>query len=215
MHLVHICMATLCHWGKGVVHSGVCKLTCFPLPECWTGIEKEIVYIQMLDTRCLLFLPPVFQTLSRHDPVKWLFTCIRRRAKALLNELLSTIQLEWTSQQHNFPLCTMLTSAQAATRAGAKISCSQTCSHKKSQHVFDVYVSLVCTKLYNSKWCLQQKRKVYQVLLNEKLMAQDLTLSFIYGPLQWIHWDKATGSCVLLTLPQKFGGPTVLSSKWH
>lgn len=38
----------------------VCKLTCFTLPECWTGIEKEIVYIQMLATRCLLFLPSCF-----------------------------------------------------------------------------------------------------------------------------------------------------------
>lgn len=94
-----------------MVNSRVCKLTCFTPPKCWTGIEKEIVCIQMLDTRCLLFLPPVFQTLKRHDPVKWLFTCIRRRAKALLNELLSTIQLEWTSQQHSFPLYTMLSSA--------------------------------------------------------------------------------------------------------
>lgn len=48
------------------------------------------------------FFPPVFQSLRRHDPFKWLFTCIRRRAKALLNELLSTIQLEWPSQQLNF-----------------------------------------------------------------------------------------------------------------
>lgn len=38
----------------------VCKLTCFTLPECWTGIEKEIVYIQMLATRCRLFLPSCF-----------------------------------------------------------------------------------------------------------------------------------------------------------
>lgn len=60
----------------------------------------------------LAFLPPVFQSPQRHDPFKWLFTCIRRRAKALLNEVLSTIQLEWTSQQHNFPLSTMLTSAE-------------------------------------------------------------------------------------------------------
>ena len=38
----------------------VCKLTCFTLSECWTGIEKDIVYIQMLATRCLLFLPSCF-----------------------------------------------------------------------------------------------------------------------------------------------------------
>lgn len=41
----------------------VCKLTCFTLHECWTAIEKEIVYIQMLATHCLLFLPPL---LSNH-----------------------------------------------------------------------------------------------------------------------------------------------------
>lgn len=111
-----ICMGCLCRWDGEVVHSRVGKLTRFPLPECWTGIEKEIVYIQMRDTRCLLFLPPVFLTLRRHDPVKWLFTCIRKRAKALLNELLSTIQLAWTSQQHNFPGCTMLVSAKLQTQ---------------------------------------------------------------------------------------------------
>lgn len=38
----------------------VCKLTRLTPPECWTGIEKEIVYIQMLATRCLLFLPSCF-----------------------------------------------------------------------------------------------------------------------------------------------------------
>lgn len=38
----------------------VCKLTRFTLPECWTGIEKEVVYIEMLNSRRLLFLPPCF-----------------------------------------------------------------------------------------------------------------------------------------------------------
>lgn len=52
-----------------------------------------------------------FQSLKRHDPFKWLFTCIRRKAKALLNELLSTIQLEWPSLQHYFPHYTMLSTA--------------------------------------------------------------------------------------------------------
>lgn len=36
------------------VNSGLCgvyKLTRFASPECWTGIEKEIVYIEMLNTR--------------------------------------------------------------------------------------------------------------------------------------------------------------------
>lgn len=101
--------------GVWTVNSGlwaVYKLTRFTFPECWTSIEKEIVYIEMLNTRRQLFFPPVFQSPQRHDPFKWLFTCIRRRAKALLNEVLSTIQLEWTSQQHNFPLSTMLTSAE-------------------------------------------------------------------------------------------------------
>lgn len=154
-----ICMDCLCHWDGKVVHSRVGKLTRFPLPECWTGIEKEIVYIQMLDTRCLLFLSPVFQTLRRHDPVKWLFTCIRKRAKALLNELLSTIQLAWTSQQHNFPRCTMLVSAQL-----------QSCRHKKSEHVFDVRVSLVCNRLWPLKlvfWVKQlaQNKNTYCTIL--------------------------------------------------
>lgn len=98
----------------------VYKLTRFTFPQCWTGIEKEIVYIEMLNTRHQLFFPPVFTSLQRHDPFKWLFTCIRRRAKALLNEVLSTIQLEWTSQQHNFPLSTMLTSAEQNTGRSRK-----------------------------------------------------------------------------------------------
>lgn len=47
----------------------VCKLTCFTLPECWTGIEKEIVYIQMLATRCLLFLPSCFPITEETWPI--------------------------------------------------------------------------------------------------------------------------------------------------
>lgn len=47
--------------GNGkLLAQGVCKLTRLTLPECWTGIENEIVYIQMLATRCLLFLPSCF-----------------------------------------------------------------------------------------------------------------------------------------------------------
>jgi len=49
--------------GRGMVNFWLggqqkCKLTCSPLPECWTGIEKEIVSVQMLATRRLLSLPP-------------------------------------------------------------------------------------------------------------------------------------------------------------
>lgn len=51
--------ATMRGNGK-ILAQSVCKLTCFALPECWTGIEKAIVYIQMLATRCLLFLPSCF-----------------------------------------------------------------------------------------------------------------------------------------------------------
>lgn len=65
--LVLICIVCAVRWpfatgrGKGKpLAQRVCKLTCFTHPECWTGIEKEIVYIQMLATRCLLFLPPCF-----------------------------------------------------------------------------------------------------------------------------------------------------------
>ncbi len=68
--LVLIYLCTLCLLysgplprGERMVNSwlkGVYKLTCFTLPECWTGIEKEIVYIQMQATRCLLFLPSCF-----------------------------------------------------------------------------------------------------------------------------------------------------------
>lgn len=44
-------VATVRANGKLLARS-VYKLTCLTLPECWTGIEKEIVYIQMLATRC-------------------------------------------------------------------------------------------------------------------------------------------------------------------
>ena len=89
----------------------VCKLTCFNLPECWTGIEREMFTFRCWPAAPCFFFPPVFKSLERHDPFKWLFTCIRRRAKALLNELLSTIQLEWPSQKHSFPHYTMLSTA--------------------------------------------------------------------------------------------------------
>lgn len=98
--------------------------------------------------------PPVFQSPQRHDPFKWLFTCIRRRAKALLNEVLSTIQLEWTSQQHNFPLSTMLTSAeQKQGKVGRPtISCGHTCSGEVSQHACG-FTSFVCLR-YCPMWSL-------------------------------------------------------------
>lgn len=76
------------------------------------ALKKRLFTFRCWPPAACFFFPPVFQSQRRHDPFKWLFTCIRRRAKALLNELLSTIQLEWPSQQHSFPHYTMLSAAQ-------------------------------------------------------------------------------------------------------
>lgn len=75
------------------------------------ALKKRLFTFRCWPPAACFFFPPVFESLKRHDPFKWLFTCIRRRAKALLNELLSTIQLEWPSQQHSFPHYTMPSSA--------------------------------------------------------------------------------------------------------
>lgn len=45
----------------------VCKLTHFTLPECWTGIEKEVVYIEMLNSRRSLPPPPLLFSNHRRD----------------------------------------------------------------------------------------------------------------------------------------------------
>lgn len=49
--LVHVRCRFALLW---TVNSGlwsVNKLTRFTFPECWTGIEKEIVYIEMLNSQ--------------------------------------------------------------------------------------------------------------------------------------------------------------------
>lgn len=52
--LIHVVCCRFALLRVWTVNSGlwaVYKLTRFTFPECWTGIEKEIVYIEMLNTR--------------------------------------------------------------------------------------------------------------------------------------------------------------------
>lgn len=105
------CMVALCHREGGMVKSWLPKsvqINMFHSPWMLDRHRKGDCLHSDAGHPLLAFsFLLVFQSLKRHDPFKWLFTCIRRRGKALLNELLSTIQLEWPSQQHSFPHYTM------------------------------------------------------------------------------------------------------------
>lgn len=101
-------------------------------------MKKRLFTFRCWPPAASFFFPPVFRSLKRHDPFKWLFTCIRRRAKALLNELLSTIQLEWPSQQHSFSTLHNALFSLAATQAEVrrpKSNSGHTCGHEKSHYM--------------------------------------------------------------------------------
>lgn len=127
--------------GRGMVNSWLKECANEHVSLCLNAgqaLKKRLFTFRCWPPTACFFFAPVFQSLNRHDPFKWLFTCIRIRAKSpsqwtlVYNSIRVAFPAAQFSTLHN--ALYSLAATQAEIRR-PKSSSSHTCGLKKSHYV--------------------------------------------------------------------------------